>query len=231
VSFKTNVNRAKTKKWVTAKKNAYDGDDWGDYDEYDEYGVDNEPPPAEPSRSYAGGPPGPQRTYTDRSFTDPAQPGPPGKARRNSFETGEEHRAFSASIPAAPQQTYGQPPAKLPPLQTQMSPMPSDVISSPSRTQFPPRKSSISQAESPMATSPRPRTGSHSDKLLPFVRPADIYKRVEEERERERASLDSSRPSLDSLTSRPRDDLHSPTSDAAAYGDGRRAQERVPARL
>jgi hypothetical protein len=213
VSFKTNVNRAKTKKWVTAKKNAYDGDDWGDYDEYDEYGVDNEPPPAEPSRSYAGGPPGPQRTYTDRSFTDPAQPGPPGKARRNSFETGEEHRAFSASIPAAPQQTYGQPPAKLPPLQTQMSPMPSDVISPPSRTQFPPRKSSISQAESPMATSPRPRTGSHSDKPLPFVRPADIYKRVEEERERERASLDSSRPSLDSLTSRPRDDLHSPTSD------------------
>lgn len=37
VSFKTNVNRAKTKKWVQAKKNAYDGDDWGDYDEYDEY--------------------------------------------------------------------------------------------------------------------------------------------------------------------------------------------------
>jgi hypothetical protein len=212
VSFKTNVNRAKTKKWVTAKKNAYDGDDWGDYDEYDEYGVDNEPPPAEPSRQYAGGPPGPQRTYTDRSFTDPAQQGPPGKARRNSFETGEEHRAFSASIPA-PQQSYGQQPAKLPPLQTQMSPMPSDVISSPSRTQFPPRKSSISQAESPMATSPRPRTGSHSDKPLPFVRPADIYKRVEEERERERASIDSSRPSLDSLTSRPRDDLHSPTSD------------------
>ena len=32
MSFKTNVNRAKTKKWVQAKKNAYDGDDWGDYD-------------------------------------------------------------------------------------------------------------------------------------------------------------------------------------------------------
>jgi hypothetical protein len=213
VSFKTNVNRAKTKKWVTAKKNAYDGDDWGDYDEYDEYGVDQEPPPAEPApsqRYYAGGPP--QRTYTDRSFTDPAQQGPPGKARRNSFEAGEEHRAFSASIPP-PQHGYGQPQAMPPPLQTQMSPMPADVISSPSRTQFPPRKSSISQAESPMATSPRPRTGSHSDKPLPFVRPADIYKRVEEERERERSSMDSSRPSLDSLLSRPRDDPQSPTSD------------------
>jgi hypothetical protein len=43
VSFKTNVNRAKTKKWVQAKKNAYDGDDWGGYDEYDEYGVNQEP--------------------------------------------------------------------------------------------------------------------------------------------------------------------------------------------
>jgi hypothetical protein len=57
------------------------------------------------------------------------------------------------------------------------------------------------------------RTGSHGDKPLPFVRPADIYKRVEEERERERASLDSSRPSLDSLSSRPKDELQSPTSD------------------
>tara|TARA_R110002003_G_scaffold1184_11_gene22664 strand:- start:18951 stop:22046 length:3096 start_codon:yes stop_codon:yes gene_type:complete len=38
---------------------------------------------------------------------------------------------------------------------------------------------------------------------------------MEEERERERASLDSSRPSLDSLSSRPKDDLHSPTSDGA----------------
>jgi hypothetical protein len=226
---------------VTAKKNAYDGDDWGDYDEYDEYGVDQEPPAPEPvpsQRYYAGG--HLQRTNTDRSFTDPTQQGPPGKARRNSFEAGEEHRAFSASIPP-PQHGYGQqqygeaqrqpsgadsdrgrepqgrrdftPSAVPPPLQTQVSPMPSDVHSSPSRTQFPPRKSSISQTESPMATSPRSRTGSHSDKPLPFVRPSDIYKRVEEERERERASLDSSRPSLDSLSSRPKDELHSPTSD------------------
>jgi hypothetical protein len=214
VSFKTNVNRAKTKKWVTAKKNAYDGDDWGDYDEYDEYGAAQEPPQAEPApsqRYYAGGPP--QRTYTDRSFTDPAQQGPPGKARRNSFEAGEEHRAFSASMPPPQEQDYGQQPARPPPLQTQVSPMPADIHSSPSRSQFPPRKSSISQVESPIATSPRPRTGSHSDKPLPFVRPADIYKRMEEERVRERASLDSSRPSLDSLSSRPKDDPQSPTSD------------------
>ena len=37
-SFKTNVNRAKTKRWVEAKTVSYDGDDWGEADEYDEYG-------------------------------------------------------------------------------------------------------------------------------------------------------------------------------------------------
>ncbi|RJE22795.1 hypothetical protein PHISCL_04853 [Aspergillus sclerotialis] len=42
VSFRKNVNRAKTKRWVEAKQYSYDGDDWGD-DEYDEY--DDNPPP------------------------------------------------------------------------------------------------------------------------------------------------------------------------------------------
>lgn len=44
-SYKTNVNRAKTKRWVEAKSYSYDGDDWGDADEYDEYGAEEEPPP------------------------------------------------------------------------------------------------------------------------------------------------------------------------------------------
>ncbi|KAL8714082.1 MAG: hypothetical protein Q9220_001810 [cf. Caloplaca sp. 1 TL-2023] len=43
-SFKTNVNRAKTKRWVEAKSYSYDGDDWGEIDEYDEYGGYDEPP-------------------------------------------------------------------------------------------------------------------------------------------------------------------------------------------
>ncbi|KAI4261724.1 MAG: hypothetical protein L6R42_003079 [Xanthoria sp. 1 TBL-2021] len=49
-SFKTNVNRAKTKRWVEAKSYSYDGDDWGDMDEYDEYGGYDEPtPPPRPT--------------------------------------------------------------------------------------------------------------------------------------------------------------------------------------
>ncbi|KAL2866996.1 uncharacterized protein BJX67DRAFT_110337 [Aspergillus lucknowensis] len=41
VSFRTNVNRAKTRRWVEAKKYSYDGDDWGE-DEYGEYEYDDD---------------------------------------------------------------------------------------------------------------------------------------------------------------------------------------------
>ena len=44
-SFKTNVNRAKTKRWVEAKSYSYDGDDWGEVDDYDEYGGYDTGPP------------------------------------------------------------------------------------------------------------------------------------------------------------------------------------------
>ncbi|KAJ4413115.1 hypothetical protein N0V91_000089 [Didymella pomorum] len=249
VSYKTNVNRAKTKKWVQAKKNAYDGDDWGDYDEYDEYGVDTTPPP-EPTpvsnpRYYGQRP---QYDTPSRSFTDPSQHLPLPKARKNSFDAGEEQRSFSASVPHPQQQDYAQqsqygqqplpiqtdgmgrglteaspqssnfsPSAVPQPLQTRMSMGPAEVHSPSATTQFPPRKSSIGQGSAPapidfipIATSPRERTGSQ-DKPLPFIRPADIYKRVEEERRRE--SMESqSRPSLDSLT-RPNEVPTSPIAD------------------
>lgn len=71
---------------------------------------------------------------------------------------------------------------------------------------FPPRKSSLSQSEVPSfvaaATpqSPPPKSLPRSDeKPLPFVRPADIYRRMDEEKEKERRSQESSRPSLDSI--------------------------------
>lgn len=235
---------------MTAKKNAYDGDDWGDYDEYDEYGVDESPqpepaPPPSNPRYYSQRPP---YDAPSRSFTDPSQQAPLPKVRKNSFDAGEEQRSFSASIPHPQQQGYAQQPqyqqppplqtggmgqdnvgsspqnrdfsptAMPQPLQTRFSTGPADVQTSPSSSQFPPRKSSIGQATGPpgltdfipMATSPRERTSSQ-DKPLPFIRPADIYKRVEEERRRE--SMESSRPSLDSLSSRPRDEPTSPMAD------------------
>ncbi|KAJ4357346.1 uncharacterized protein N0V89_001921 [Didymosphaeria variabile] len=225
----------KTKKWVEAKKNAYDGDDWGDYDEYDEYGA-SEPDPAPPSAQYAASQArgyGQRLDQPGRSFTDPQRQGPPQLGRRNSFEAGEEQRAFSSSTghppqgfteqhvhqpqQAAPSQQYihpalrqgsgaqsdtsdtpehrrdFSPSAMPPPLQTRILPDPGSATGSPS-ARYPPRKSSIGQVESPAAASPRDRAPSNPGKPLPFVRPADIYKRHAEERERERASLDEQRP-------------------------------------
>uniref|UniRef100_A0A093VP44 Uncharacterized protein n=1 Tax=Talaromyces marneffei PM1 TaxID=1077442 RepID=A0A093VP44_TALMA len=54
VSFKTDINRKKTKKWVAAKSYSYDGDDWGDDDdeeEEEEDQVEEAPPVPDTSRS------------------------------------------------------------------------------------------------------------------------------------------------------------------------------------
>lgn len=233
----------KTKKWVEAKKNAYDGDDWGEYDEYDEYGTEAEAPPLQQQAPAGYRQPGQGLEQPYRSFTDPQRQGAPQPARRNSFEAGEERRAFSTSTPQPPHnapyfsapahQPYAHqahdaprqmgnrqasgaqsessdtpqhrrdfsPSAMPPPLHTKISPVPGSATGSPAQSRFPPRKSSIGQTDSPVPVSP-----SSSTKPLPFIRPADIYRRVEEERQRERASMESSRPSLDSLMSRPKEE-------------------------
>ncbi|GAM87136.1 hypothetical protein ANO11243_051570 [Dothideomycetidae sp. 11243] len=169
-SFKTNVNRNKTRKWVEARHNNYDGDDWGGFDPYDEYGSYGESP------------------------TEPPMP----QIRKNSFDRGEERRAFSA----------GQPFAAKPRTASQGSRDPRDIGV---RREF----SQQAHVPQPLHTRPGPpasQTGSKSqpgynapDQLplpIPFIRPSDIYKRMEQERERERQSLDSSRPSMESSSSR-----------------------------
>lgn len=342
-SFKTNVNRAKTKRWVEAKSYSYDGDDWGEMDEYDEYGGYDEPPP--PSRptglrkrgqsasweqpgvnqpqqggynspeanqhGYGNlGRQGPaQQQYGARSVTNP--PHHPLAGRSGSFDRGDERRAFSASHPPQgvpplqsganysapyeqalnddvlshssgtsasqfhPSQPTSQPAVNFhdhdlrqaelyqpsvqnryvpatdqvrqpsmgsrthsmtsqpsmdfhnrrdfspsavpPPLHTRGSPSPHNKSESQSAMR-PPRKSSLSQHNpqqhpqeghdtgvvdqlDPEGIEPasRGRTDSNTSKALPFVRPADIYKRLQEEKERERQSQDSSRPSMDAI--------------------------------
>lgn len=138
-SYKTNVNRAKTKRWVEAKSYSYDGDDWGDADEYDEYGADEEPQPQQkptglrqPGQSANQTSPlsssvrvedqqaldTAKHVYGNIGGTPVTQPLPSSKStelepqvtanivRSNSFDRGDEKRAFSAashqqSIPAA----------------------------------------------------------------------------------------------------------------------------------
>ncbi|KAL8771979.1 MAG: hypothetical protein Q9209_002644 [Squamulea sp. 1 TL-2023] len=357
-SFKTNVNRAKTKRWVEAKSYSYDGDDWGDMDEYDEYsGYDEPAPPPRPtglrqqgqsaSRDQHGASPiqpagygsagfghpeasqhgygnlsrqpPPNQQYGVRSTTNP--PYHQSQLRRSgSFDRGDERRAFSAAAPhqgpppsgmyqGAPNvqsqgpttqhQYFGEPPprpsnysdmqdrnfhrdqnypppANNPPLQysdqtrrTEMSSRTLSMNSDTSATDFhnrrdfspsalppplhtrdspspqrlsesqsafrPPRKSSLGQQnhsdqqipnQEPMQTADlddrgahlaaRERAESDTSKPLPFVRPADIYRRMQEEKERERQSQDSSRPSMEAITAdgRSRNDPRSSSSGA-----------------
>lgn len=343
-SFKTNVNRAKTKRWVEAKSYTYDGDDWGDADEYDEYGGYDEPPtPPKPtgfrqqgqsagsiSQNPYGTPTAPQQRWNEnerpgygnipvqpqqqhgfRSTTNPQPRVTTDLGRSNSFDRGDEKRAFSAggyqhdmmspsetmpqqmyntsnmqsptqfnpnqmrqvqpdyreaqqqrqipqqraqSIPDSndaysPPASYGGPqsydetsqaalgirthsmtsntsspdihsrrdftPSALPPPLYPQNPSPQTSQPIPQR---PPRSSSLSQTTQPpipgSAQGPtteavpeanlplRERTSSNADKPLPFVRPAEIYRRMQEEKERERQSQDSSRPSVEAIANK-----------------------------
>lgn len=114
-----------------------------------------------------------------------------------------------------PKRDFSQPFAVPPPLHTRTSPILSHHREpSPSTAQHPPRKSSLSRHITPdTATAPELPELPGQDFTLPpdqqgsenqptsrkFIRPADIYKRIEEEREKERRSSESSRPSSESL--------------------------------
>ncbi|RHZ43741.1 uncharacterized protein CDV56_100187, partial [Aspergillus thermomutatus] len=131
ISFKTNVNRAKTKRWVEAKKYSYDGNDWGD-DEYDEY--DDEPPPMPQPASFS-------QSTNDLSKIaprDPSRPPLPSMDRSRSMDQVA---------------TLGVGPAG-------------------------------SRSRSADGNAVEGSAGSAaSNKPLPFMRPADIYKRMQERRQ------------------------------------------------
>ncbi|KAK4555263.1 hypothetical protein LTR86_007559 [Recurvomyces mirabilis] len=240
VSFKTVPGRNRTQKWQQAKTYNYDGDDWGGYDPYDEYSGYDDEPPASANPNPAQIPPQQQRQELRPQ-------------RQNSFDTGDERRAFSGSQlhpsgsgiegprgvspgsssggrpsgdyarefvgmggagrgggdfhdPRSRDRNFTNPEQVPPPLNTRTSParVPAPASMSSPGQAFPPRKSSVSQgssSSSPVvtATDSAPAAANVLDKPLPFIRPADIYKRMAEEKERERQSMDSSRPSMDSV--------------------------------
>ena len=108
-----------------------------------------------------------------------------------------------------------------PPLQMRGSPSPHRPDSN--NSSRPPRKSSLGQGGAPSQSqagevslapakvdeeepsSTRERAGSSASKPLPFVRPAEIYRRMQEEKEKERQSQESSRPSMDTILGSPSD--------------------------
>ncbi|OJJ48155.1 hypothetical protein ASPZODRAFT_1529667 [Penicilliopsis zonata CBS 506.65] len=152
ISFKTNVNRAKTKRWVEAKKYSYDGNDWGD-DEYDEY--DNDPP----------APPVPAIGPTSSNATAPA--------------SAMSHPPRSSTLPL-PSQILGRPA----PMSAMDRSRSFDHIGSTLKVEDRGGRSQSAEAES--------LAESRDTKPLPFIRPADIYKRMREEKERQNSSASQS---------------------------------------
>lgn len=200
------MSRQKTRKWVEAKTQNYDGDDWGAEDEFDDYdNNDNGPelhvPPQRPGRLTAG-----LRAVSASGVSTPlsASSGSATSLRpseRIAFE--KQQAALQRSATGPPALHIHTPP------RTQTSPIPQIAAQS----HFPPRKSSIASKERPDLSDQPTRTGSRPESPTGgvgspnsatgpsiIIRPADIYKRMGKEKEKERRSSESARrPSLDSV--------------------------------
>lgn len=247
--YKTNINRTKTRKWVEAKTQNYDGDDWGDEygdgDDDDDYDAPEPPrqapPPSMPSQqpqlpSQLPAQPSAVPSSTIRSNLPSATPNmsqgikaPAGQSPLQIQTQQHQSSPTSVSLPLSPE-TNSPFQSMAPPSKISREPTPTRMASPPqtsppiaqapaatSQTQNTARFPSQGQKELPAQTQPgpaskpagpRPWTDARSTspahspvattKALPFIRPSDIYKRVEEEKEKQRQSLDSSRPSIDS---------------------------------
>jgi len=211
ISFKTVPGRNRTQKWNQAKQYNYDGDEWGGFDPYDEYGggydeAADVPPVPAPQPPYTTEPTPGARVNRKNSFDAGAESerrqfsGPAGYAAAATSEERRGSPAMSSGRPStdferrARERNFTNPEQVPPPLATRGA------------TGFPPRKSSFhkSAVRNAAPAVPTPDTmpsppAPQTDKPLPFIRPSDIYKRMAEEKERERQSQESSRPSMDSI--------------------------------
>ncbi|KAH8780036.1 hypothetical protein F5883DRAFT_638587 [Diaporthe sp. PMI_573] len=230
--YKVNVNRQKTRKWVEAKTQNYDGDDWGgmddEFDEDDAHDTGsaggrqdyfNQPPQAQrPGRLTAG-----LRAISNSGPPTPAS-GSAGSSpslrpsERIALEKQAAGNRSASGPPALHIQTPNKTPTQPPP-QVAGPPGAMGAAASP----FPPRKSSMTSQDRPdlaSADGRPPRTSSRPESPASaarspasvtgpprFIRPSEIYKRMEEEKEKERRSMESAgRPSLDSIGGRSSED-------------------------
>lgn len=186
------MNRTKTKKWVEAKTQNYDGDDWG-ADEYEEEEEDPEPQPPLPQ-------PPSQLPSQKAANTDKNLP---------SLQTQTVHPVTAVSMQPKPG-------AVTSPLVSDPSSAGTGMTSNPAQV-VSPQSIGATQSFGSVDDSQRPpsQTGpdsqASSDKPLPFVRPSDIYRRMEVEKERERQSMDSSRSHPTGVIDQPRGRSPSPT--------------------
>lgn len=208
----------------------YDGDDWGADDGFDDDDAEAEPeasyqqpPISQPSR------PG-KLTAGLRAISQSSIPSTPRSGSAGSLASLRPSERIAMEKQAQGQRSVTGPPSlhiqtqgvqSQPPVQNAgEKSTPASLSATP---QFPPRKSSMKSQERPDLTvdpivhpprtssrsvspasasavrSPVSATGSTAPK---FARPSDIYRRMEEEKERERKSIDSARPSLDGASDR-----------------------------
>ncbi|RYP59306.1 hypothetical protein DL769_008601 [Monosporascus sp. CRB-8-3] len=239
-SYKANVNRTKTRKWVEAKAQNYDGDDWG----YDSYDDEPEVPPSPPKptgfrqlgrTSQTRPPPDARpsdflpssRTFSQPSPADPPEPAlgprspsvppvlqrptPPTSTKPGPIQASSGMVPDSASQSGVPGRNVDEQVSSAQSADAHHNGQPSGYPgrSSPASSAtgqvpslYPPRKSSMSrgsQQEGRDTDSPAHAAGNSGapPKASPFVRPADFYRRMGE-KENERHSMESGRPSMDS---------------------------------
>ncbi|CEJ91461.1 hypothetical protein VHEMI07171 [[Torrubiella] hemipterigena] len=150
-TYQVNVSRQKTKKWVEAKTQNYDGDDWG----ADEFDDDDEPP-----RNQAPLPPLPgARAAVTTSHLPSQVPNP------HSLQVRTQHQEQAALRTASP------------------------AISDASANITPPTATSERMVSPPLANvpfaQPPPHTAAPPAQAPPanrpaFIRPSDIYRRMEQ---------------------------------------------------
>ncbi|KAF2220317.1 hypothetical protein BDZ85DRAFT_34423 [Elsinoe ampelina] len=130
------------------------------------------------------------------NYDDPAGPPQNPRPRQHSFDRGEERRAFSAGTGPPGQYQRGPPQQQRRDFsQPAYAPAPLKATQSPVASRAP---APVSSNEEDVDNG----SGGKAPAAIPFIRPSDIYKRMEQERERERQSQESSRPSIDSASSK-----------------------------
>lgn len=249
--YQTNISRTKTKKWVTAPTQNYDGDDWGDdFDEGSDEPKKALPEPvtgrnatnqrsttAEPDIGSSPFSTGARSTFGPPTLqlqtqqpTGGISPGDLPSSERRPPATGDRSPASAVQSPTSIADLPSRQGTTSPPIASPSGPLSAHTIDN----KFPTRESSLgtqdglpnltkgSQTQEVRGSGPNkpwmdarsaspqgPRSPPEGTKpAASFVRPSDIYRRMEEEKGRQRQSPDSSRPRKESVTatdsSRPR---------------------------
>lgn len=213
-SYRPNMGRNVTKKWVEARQPDYD-DGWGDEDEGDQQRSAIAAPASRP-RGLSFGQDDERRAFSSEQPPAPSRPlaqyAQPQPTTDSKLE--QQH---SQSQPFynnnRPLQQYGPPPGPPPSVSTGLRYYTDREQDYNTRRSLDQQRRPSATDQAPLSSYPprsasRPRTATGDEKPLPIVRPADIYARMAEEQAKARRSQETSRPTPHDI--RGDDNLRSP---------------------